>query len=369
MPMAVLRRVVEALEPERVVLIGLGEPTVHPDFREALRILRGSHVVLQTNGTFPDRVRMAVKEHPDLEIALSLDLPPSVAGSFRLGLEPGRILETLRVMFEVESSISALMMRSSMEALPELLSLAASYGVDSVDLSGMVPISRELDRERIFTFLSRRLFEYLEGRGELVEIAYKAARIALDSWGPVDPTELRIYEAGVSEMESLSLPANFALYEMEAGRAREAQRWEGFLAELEREARSLGVRLERTSLFASEKRRCPYAETGTAAVATDGSLAPCYDLLHDHTYFLFGHEKRIKAVHFGPAWERDSLEAYAAYRERLLDFDFNFAPCHSCPFAVGGACYYVPDNEVDCEGASPSCSECPFALDLVSCSL
>jgi len=110
--------VVRAVEPERVVLIGLGEPTMHPRFREVLEVLRDSQVVLQTNGTFPERVRMAVEVHPDLEVALSLDLPPSVAGRFRIGLEPGRIEETMRIMSRRRSSISALMMRSSMEALP-----------------------------------------------------------------------------------------------------------------------------------------------------------------------------------------------------------------------------------------------------------
>ncbi|MCD6105765.1 MAG: radical SAM protein [Thermoplasmata archaeon] len=369
MPLGVLERVVRAVEPERVVLIGLGEPTMHPRFREVLEVLRDSQVVLQTNGTFPERVRMAVEVHPDLEVALSLDLPPSVAGRFRIGLEPGKIEETMRIMSRRRSTISALMMRASMEALPELLSLAASYDIESLDLSGMVPITEELDKERVFTFLSRRLFEYLEGRSELVEIAYRAARIVLDSWGPVESNELRAYEAGVREMEALGLTPNFALYEMEARRAREALRWERYLRVLEEEASSLGIRLKRTSLFAQEARKCPYAETETGAVSATGELSPCYDLLHDHTYFIFGHEKRIKAVRFGPAWERASMDSYRAYREKLLEFDRNFAPCHTCPFAARGACFFVPDNEVDCEGASPTCSECPFALDLVSCSL
>jgi len=112
--------------------------------------------------------------------------------------------------------------------------------------------------------------------------------------------------------------------------------------------------------------RCPFVESGAAAVGWDGRFSPCLPLLHDHTSFL-GQRERI-STHFSPGnvtdvslsdlWE---APVHQAFRERVQRFEFS--PCTCC-----GGCDLSLRNKEDCFGNTfPTCGGCLWAQGIVQC--
>jgi MoaA/NifB/PqqE/SkfB family radical SAM enzyme len=112
---------------------------------------------------------------------------------------------------------------------------------------------------------------------------------------------------------------------------------------------------------------CPFATAGALAVRWDGVVSPCPPLLHSHTCFIRGREKRFRHCDWGRVGERPLREvwddaSHRALRERLHRFDF--PPCSDC-----GGCELAETNEEDCFGNPfPVCGDCLWARGIARCS-
>lgn len=113
--------------------------------------------------------------------------------------------------------------------------------------------------------------------------------------------------------------------------------------------------------------RCPFIESGAAAIGWDGNLSPCLPLLHNHSSYFLQHEERFsRRWAIGNVTERNLLDLwntpdYVAFRERVQAFDFS--PCTTC-----GGCYMSQENEEDCYGNNfPTCGGCLWAQGVIQC--
>jgi hypothetical protein len=120
------------------------------------------------------------------------------------------------------------------------------------------------------------------------------------------------------------------------------------------------------ALLPTNETRCRFVADGCAAIAWDGGLSPCLPLMHTYRCFVLGREKRIRRWVIGqlpaqPLAELWQSEPYAAFRQRVLDFDFS--PCTDC-----GGCETVGSNEEDCFGNKhPVCGDCLWARGVIQC--
>jgi MoaA/NifB/PqqE/SkfB family radical SAM enzyme len=112
---------------------------------------------------------------------------------------------------------------------------------------------------------------------------------------------------------------------------------------------------------------CSFVEDGTMSIAWDGSVSPCWPLMHTHTSYLHGKERLNKKHIIGNVKERGLQDlwldpAYLAYREKL--HNFSFAPCTFC-----GGCDLSETNEEDCIGNDefPVCGGCLWAQGIIQC--
>ncbi len=111
---------------------------------------------------------------------------------------------------------------------------------------------------------------------------------------------------------------------------------------------------------------CPFMRRGSTSIRWDGALSPCWPLLYDHFTFLGERRRFVRAYHVGNIRQRTLADlwhdpAYAAFRERLVAFDF--APCVTC-----NACELASGNEEDCLGnVHPACGGCLWAQGFIQC--
>jgi len=112
--------------------------------------------------------------------------------------------------------------------------------------------------------------------------------------------------------------------------------------------------------------RCRFITDGRWAVCSDGQVSPCLALMHSHSYYFRGRNRKVRAYHLGnvndtPLREIWESPDYRAFRARVRRFDFS--PCVDC-----GGCDMRATNEQDCFGSGfPSCGECLWAAGLVQC--
>jgi MoaA/NifB/PqqE/SkfB family radical SAM enzyme len=117
---------------------------------------------------------------------------------------------------------------------------------------------------------------------------------------------------------------------------------------------------------AVDARRCRFVDERMTFVRWDGAVSPCMGLLHDHTTYLYGLERRVRAHGFGNIRETGLADiwaspAYAGFRDKVKAFDFS--PCHVC-----GGCSLLEKNEEDCYGnAFPACGGCLWAQGIIQC--
>ena len=308
---------------------GFGEPLSHPQIVEMIQRVNaiGSRTELITNGTLltEGMTRDLIQAGLD-RLWVSLDgATPSSYSDVRLGAELPKVLANIECFSDVrrkrgvkapQLGIAFVAMKRNIADLPALLRLAQELGASAFHVSHVLPYTRALLDEALY----RDLVE---------EEAYPARDRLTVTLPRLDP--------------ALIFPE--ILFQTLTGRAR-------FVV--------AGVPVD------AGRNRCPFIEQGVAAIAWDGEMSPCLELLHTHTSFLNGAERVTNRYVIGNVQERSisdlwSDREYAAFRRRVTEF--TFAPCAYC-----GSCSLALENGEDCYGnPAPSCGGCLWAQGLIHC--
>ncbi len=157
---AVLAGLSEVLEhTEEVCLLGWGEPTIHPEFKEILRSLSrfpSLRVYLLTNGSSLGRLRGMVERGWIHILAISLDGATAATNDkIRRGSSLEQILDGVRELGAARDASGGVpymnfvftMMRRNVRELPGLVRLAHEVGVPEVKVVYFTSFARGLDRE------------------------------------------------------------------------------------------------------------------------------------------------------------------------------------------------------------------------------
>ena len=323
---------VAALTPRPTVFFGgFGEPLSHPRILDMVAETHalGCQVEMITNGTLLTETlsRQIIAAGLDrLWVSLDGARPESYA-DVRLGAELPEVLRNLAVFSNARSprrprhpeiGIAFVAMRSNIGDLPAVLDIGHGLGAMRFLITNVLPYTPDM-RDEI-------LYEHT-----LNNVAF----LPPSPWTPhVDLPKMDIDAVtGPALREALTSHRNISF----AGSSLSA-------------ANSL----------------CPFIDAGALVVGADGRVSPCLSLLHDHTSYLNGRERRSRAYVVGRLADRSLLDLWddaehAAFRDRVRDFDF--APCASC-----GGCDCSLSNDEDCYGAPfPTCGGCLWAQGLIRC--
>ena len=112
-------------------------------------------------------------------------------------------------------------------------------------------------------------------------------------------------------------------------------------------------------------KRCRFINEQSLVIGWDGSVSPCYALMHSYTYYIYGRRKDVTRYVLGSVKERSltdiwTSEEYVLFRAKVRDF--RFPSCVDC----GIDCTYAQENS-DCWGNNPSCADCLWAQEILQC--
>ena len=333
MDIAVFDRLVTQLKKfphvESVMFGGFGEPTVHQDILTMIAAVKGLglRAEMVTNGTRLDGALLSGLMTSGLDtLWVSFDgTSEACFEGIREGADYGRVVASLKGLREmnakgpraIELGIAFVVMKRNIGDLRRIDRLIEAVGASRVSVSNVLPYSADMEREMVCGLaVSLETFSAVPGKAEI-----SLPRLDINNL-----TKDAVFEL-LRGYDNLTLMGN-------------------------------PVRTEIKS--------CRFIRGRCTFVRWDGKVSPCMGLLHDHTTYLNGNERRIEAYAAGDV-VRDGLfeawnsEEYRAFRNKVDAFDFS--PCHAC-----GGCNHLENNREDCFGSSfPACGGCLWAQGVIQC--
>ncbi len=391
MNLTLFEKVAEELFPhlDKVILYGLGEPLMHPNFLKILEISRKylspeGLIDFTTNGSLltPDLADQ-ILEYWLNRIIMSVDtsnLPKLMMireGASDVIFTHLEHLASLRKQGKLnELAIETVIMRSNYHDLPNLVEFCSSMGIDSIYGSHILPHSKDEISESIYFTMSEESWAI---SSEICRKGWEFVSNVLfnpnenkfgnkSTKAPLLDQLRRMVEDGRREEIGFNPPL---IYETFRKMALVDEVKRVFALSLET-AQKYGVNLDLPPIFPSKSQRsCPFVKHDALMIKADGGITPCYNFSHDQCAFVNQHEQRDTAVHYGSVMERSVHEIwhspdYAALRARLRDMDAEIPWCGDCTFSTNN-CFYVASNESDCLGNRPGCHECLYSVNLVRC--
>lgn len=158
---------------EEVTLMGWGEPTIHPNFNEMLKIIdqHSARKYFCTNGMNLQAIKNAIFDcHVDV-FAVSLDgATDATNGRIRRGSKIDQITEDLREIVRIKKerglkypwiNFVFCAMRSNIQELPDLVRLAADIGIEEVKVVYLTVFGEDMLEESLWEHgtLVREIFE------------------------------------------------------------------------------------------------------------------------------------------------------------------------------------------------------------------
>jgi len=336
MPLETFRELVAGLSafpsPPIIHLGGYGEPSVHPDFLEIVRLAKeaGAVVEMTTNGTMLTRERAQALYDLELDkIVVSVDgVTPQSYSDIRVNSDYDQVIANVRYLHGLRLrgrgrhgkpliELAFVAMKSNIDDLPHLPELASYLGAWNVKVSNVVPHTPEMETEILY-------------EQALNAATFRASRWVVDMKLP--KMDLNRYTAG-------------ALQEVYDSRA--------------------SLSLMNHSLSARDN-YCRFAQEGYAAIRWDGMVSPCLSLLHDHPEYIHGRQRYVSHLEMGnindaPFYDIWTSGQFSDFRQKLRDFPFS--PCTTC-----GGCERFPENQIDCTGNTfPACGGCLWAQGIIEC--
>lgn len=303
---------------------GFGEPLLHPEIVEMVAQAKdmAQRVEVITNGLLltEPMVRDFVRLGLDI-LWFSVDSPHTGANGGTSNLfSKIDMLDSVRRSLNSrfpETGFVFVATSSNLNAFPSLVRGAHRYGVSRYMVTNLLPYSEDMCSQTLYT----RALDNVEG--------------SPSPWLPL------IQLPRIDWNEHTLTPLNQTL------RAHH------------------NIRIHNASLDMPGG-RCPFIETGAAAVSWDGAVSPCLALMHTHVSYVRERARTVDRYVIGnindlPLTAIWNDADHLAFRKRVQEF--NFPPCTSC-----GGCDMVEANQEDCFGnAFPTCSGCLWAWGVIQC--
>lgn len=309
---------------------GLGEPLFHKQTVDwiAQAHAAGARTELITNGTMltEKRSRALIEAGLDL-LWVSIDgASPESYADVRLGAELPKVIANLARFRKLRPGshhprpgigIAFVAMARNIDDLPEVLKIGRSVGAKHFSVSNVLPYTEDMQAEMLYTNTLRNV-TYMDSPW--------LPKLSLPRMDLDDKTQNAFVQA-------LRSGSNVTFAGNSLGAANDV---------------------------------CNFIANGTLSIGWDGSVSPCWPLMHNHESYLHGkpHQSRRHVV--GNVNEQDLLEIwldepYLTYRQKVQSF--SFAPCTFC-----GGCDLSEDNEDDCfSNGFPACGSCLWAQGVIQC--
>ena len=373
---------------EALVLNGVGEPLLNPHLESYIRSAKRlmppeGWIGFQTNGLLMTDLRALALADAGLDrVCVSVDA--IVPETFMTLREGGNIeaveralaaLNTARAQCErpdLQIGIEFVAMQSTVKDLPATLEWAARRGVNFAIVTHMLPYDQKNAHEALYSTVSDQALRIYQGWLE------KAARSGLDlkryieirdkySRTADEQAVLEMVKAMKSEAAEQDVMLDMKkLIQFDNQKLDETT--EIFSAAQE-VANRTGLELRLPEIALKEQRTCSFVEEGSAFVAWNGDISPCYFLWHRYECFASGWQQQVTPQIFGTLADNDILEIwnnpkFSTFRRNVLGYDY--PSCASCGLSP---CDYVQTSEFeqDCHVRAVPCGACLWCTGVFQC--
>ena len=321
-------------QPPTIHFGGYGEPMTYPWFLEAIELAKsiGAPVEMTTNGTLltPDFAQALIDLNVD-KIMVSIDgVSPEVYGDIRVHSDFRQVVSNFIELFRRKVSqrgrglhkpivgISFVAMKRNIADLGKLPQLAHQIGASEIKVSNVVPYYPQLADEILY---DRALYS----------LAYRSSPAIPDMSLPK------------MNLDETTVPALMDVFDSTVTIS-----W-------------------KQSALSKYNDYCEFTQQGYAVIRRDGAVAPCLELMRDHTVYLLGRPQHVTHYTLGNITEQSLREIwespeYSDFRRRVREFPYS--PCLTC-----GGCERFEENYQDCNenNVFPVCGRCPWAQGFVQC--
>jgi MoaA/NifB/PqqE/SkfB family radical SAM enzyme len=299
----VIKELSDASAKPEIVLAGIGEPLLHPDWRDFVSTLKdtGISLTIHTNGALlSDADLYELIEKKTDRICFSID--PEGFGH----PHQEKTIEVLRRLNDIKKKKNAFYPSISVESV-----------ICSANIASIEPFISKLQNEHVAEWTVSHLVPITEEQSKNILYAINTPYHDL------------------SRLEELSY--RFSSHTI-------------------------------PSTTTSGIRKCRFIEKNSLVVSSEGAISPCYPLLHDYSAYIFGHRKRYPAYAFGhypeeslyTVWQKPILQEF---RTKAVLGLFPF--CFDCDLMP--SCSLSEDSLSDCQGHRPTCADCLWYYNFVSC--
>ena len=320
MPSDILKTIIDELTLQRqeptedqvikeIVLGGIGEPTMHPDFYSVLEQLKDMDITLTTNGTTIDeKMAEALVDYVD-KVVVSVDGSQLVYDRIR-GFDYNQLMSNLQRLNEAKEKagkktpalfVQMVVSKENLNEVLNVIEISSQIHASGLIISNLLPVT-------------------LEDKDAILYTQY-------------DPTEMKSY-----------------------------------FNRIRNRAMRVGLDIKLTEYKLKTDRRCNFIEKSAMVVNARGEIVPCYRFAHHGTEVVFGRKKTIEKVVFGKIGEKSLMALwdaapYKAFRQMVHK---NYYPsCPDCDLVDG--CDFVRTTAGDCFGNTPSCADCLWSRNIIYC--
>lgn len=388
------KKIVEAISQclDKLILYGLGEPLLNPNFLNMLKIARRKlpkdcEISLSTNGSLLDQklaeriLRIGIDD-----ISFSIDTSDLTKLKYiREGSEPTKLIKNFRYLARMKRlnrdlfklGIEAVVMKDNFMDLPGLVVDAANEGVDYVLVSHVVPYTERIFQNAVYITLSRRSFEIIQsalnyGQKIMLEAVYETFGRAYGI--NIESRASNIVRGFWSEAEKDGYWINLPLLFESIDKIAVIHDVERIFILSQKLAHEYEVELRLPNLYPDAKdRSCPYVDKEIMFVRSDGAVTPCIEFSYKHPVYINSHVKTVNPVILGDLNEENvgdvwNKENYLAFREIRRKMSKNIPWCGDCLYS-SLRCFFAETNSIDCYVNEPSCSECLYSVKIAQCNV
>jgi len=290
-------------------IVGVGEPTVHPEFNRYSKLLAHENMELTSNAYHWDNDTLETILNLYKKVTVSVDGAPNSFKSAR-GFDFEIMAENVKRLIAAK--------RTKGLKTPIVHAQMVLSKDNMLDIKELVPLLKEIGFAKLV--ISQLLPQTDADKDKIVYTPYldKDLREFINAWYPIGPA---------NQMQ-MKIPQ---------------------------------------SKFNAEH-RCDFVEDGALFIKANGDIAPCFRFAHDGVEYVFGRKKKVKAVSFGNIMDNNLTEIWD--KKDYLTFRFqNYASrypsCIDCDYVE--CCDYITTSEADCRANEPSCADCLWCRGLIAC--
>jgi len=396
MSLALFKRLLPSFRDANMVnLSGFGEPLLHPDIFEMVRLTKkhggeATQVGFNTNATLltETETRKLVSSGLDVLIASIDGIQPETLKKIRPGAHLPQILASIEKLAKTKArtgsdrpqvGLEFVAMTDNVEELPKLVEVASSIGVNFVVVSNLIPYTEPMEKKILYEFNSILAVQTMERAtteakksgisldpDEVARYILKSSRFSRSYIEDRESDALcKLLDGAREHAKTLGVEINLLSL---AGRDRERlEEAKETFEEARLTARRLNLQLELPVLTPRSDRRCAFTWDNGCCVSWDGYVEPCLRYMHSHQYHMFNRPRLVPRLSFGNV-QSESLEhiwnseAYKRFRSRVVNMDI--PSCIDCIYIED--CWYTWVG-ADCWASGHSCSACLWSRGIFKC--